>query len=512
MSKLFIQLMDNRILLAAGSLKGQDEYEFLFKKELEYDVHNQTPESFAKMVKTEFAQAGVLSQNTKRPDLDIVYSRRGILFRVVKVPFMPLDDLEKMMEFEKGEYLSVSPEEYEIRYKIIDKYDENGQIFWDIAVEGIEKNNIQLLVLALDAEGFRINFIEVLPGNYEGIFSKIQEKDLIILEDDGDFSRICILKNGKIFLYADFPINNKEMFENADFTKLIMELRGCLEYYSSRNFGKNVDALILLRNYSKSEVRDRISESFMNLKVYSPDQLCNILAKSTENCSQEKIVENFYAFMSIVNLRNRTNFICPEYLEKEKERKKKKLIKTFTPVLLALLIISVWMMYSNNKETQDEVAKLLLEQEKLNSEIAILEPIEEKIAKTENKISVFGDLLKSSYKRVVNIRNIEEYIPSEITYTKITLLFSDYKKTEDGQAKPVEKSEESPKVKIYENIPNIMVIEGRSHSLDAISRFVYQLNNDPLIEVVSMEQIGWLQEEKVNSFLITVEIKEGENK
>ena len=37
-------------------------------------------------------------------------------------------------------------------------------------------------------------------------------------------------------------------------------------------------------------------------------------------------------------------------------------------------------------------------------------------------------------------------------------------------------------------------------------------DQNPLIEVVSTEQIYWLQDEKVNSFLIIAEIKEGENK
>lgn len=512
MSKLFIQVMDSRIVLAAGSLKGQDEYTFQYKKELEYGAFAQTPESLAKMVKMEFVEAGLIPQNSKREDIDIVFSRRGILFRIVKVPFMPLDDLEKMMEFEKGEYLSANPEEYEIRYKIIDKYDENGQIFWDIAVAGIEKSHIQPLVLALDSEGFRINFIEILPGNYEGIFSKIQEKDLIIFEDDGDFSRICILKNGRIFLYADFPIDNKEMFANQDYSKLFTEIRGYLEYYSSRNFGKSVEALVLLRNYGSEEIRENILGSFTNLKIYTSNDLCNLLVKNNEECSEEKFVETYYAIMSILNLRNRTNFICLEYLAKEKERNKKRLIKILSPLVAILLIIPVWLLYSNNQESNDEVARLMSEQEILNREIKEIEPVEAKIKEIENKISVFGDLFNNSYKRVINIRNIEEYIPSEITYTKISLLFSDYKTTEDGQAQPVEDLAEPPKVKIYENVPNLMIIEGRTHRLDAISRFVYQLNNDPLIEVVSMEQIGWLPEEKINSFLITVEIKEGQLK
>ena len=54
----------------------------------------------------------------------------------------------------------------------------------------------------------------------------------------------------------------------------------------------------------------------------------------------------------------------------------------------------------------------------------------------------------------------------------------------------------------------MMQLEGRTKDLEAISKFVYKLNEDPLVEAVSVSHIGWLPEHKMNSFFITVEIKE----
>lgn len=301
MSKLFIQIMDTRVILASGLLIGPNEYNFLFQKEIDFEVSKETPENFGKMVVEEFAKGNVLLTEKKRNDIDIIYSKQGILYRIIKVPIMPIEDLEKMMELEKEDYLSVNPEDYEIRYKVIDKYDENGQIFWDIAIAGADKNILNILVDALDEVGFKINYIEILPANYERLFSEIQEKDLIIFEDDGDFSRICILKNGKVILYADFPIDNKEMFLSGDYSNFISEIRGYMEYYSSRNFGKNIDALILLRNYNKDIICQEILNMVM-IKIYSTEELYKLLVKTKETSSQERFVERFYAPISLMNL------------------------------------------------------------------------------------------------------------------------------------------------------------------------------------------------------------------
>jgi hypothetical protein len=137
--------MDSRVILAAGSSKGQDQYNIIFKKEAKFNISAESRESLIKLITDEFTQAGVFQKTSKREGIDIIYSRKGILYRIVKVPFMPLDDFEKMMEFEKGDYLSVNPEEYEIRYKIVDKYDESGQIFGMWQLQALKKIKSVLL-------------------------------------------------------------------------------------------------------------------------------------------------------------------------------------------------------------------------------------------------------------------------------------------------------------------------------------------------------------------------------
>lgn len=187
------------------------------------------------------------------------------------------------------------------------------------------------------------------------------------------------------------------------------------------------------------------------------------------------------------------------------------MVKIFLPILLLILIFPVGLIFFNNQDSETKIQQLKLEQETLQEELQEMESVENEITEVQSRISVFSDLLGNSYKRIINIKNIEQYIPSEIAYTKISLLFSDYnsllaKKTSE-ETEEVEESEEI-EVKIYENIPNIMVIEGKTKKLDAISRFVYKLNQDPLMEVVNVDEIGWLEEEKINSFIIIVEVKE----
>lgn len=199
------------------------------------------------------------------------------------------------------------------------------------------------------------------------------------------------------------------------------------------------------------------------------------------------------------------NFIPKEYLEKEKLRRQKRMVKILLPILLVMLILPVFLLFTANNKTQQEIDRLYGEQAILVKEMQKMEIVELRMAEIENRISVFSDLMSNSYKRVVNIKNIESYIPSQITYTKISLVFSDYL---EANLEKKEEEIEVPEVMIFRKIPNIMLIEGKTRSLDAISKFVYNLNRDPMIEIVNMEEIGWLEEEKINSFRIIIEIKE----
>lgn len=459
MGKNYIRLTDSQIIIALEN-----------KEEKSFSLPLTSSDSLAKIMSEEM---------TGIKEVNLIFSQRGILYRVVKVPFMPIDDFEKMMEFEKGEYLSVDPEEYDIRYKILEKYDENGQFFWDIALAAIKKGVLTRLVEILENLSVTINFVDIIPVVYERVYSQIDEPELMILEDDGQYSRICILKNKKIFMLAEFPLDNNELLQNNFYDGLLNEIRGYIDYYSSRNFGKNLAALLLLGNYDRDDIEAAILEN-IPLKVYRPST-ASFDWKYIEAPASESL-----------------NFIPEDYAAREKTRKQKRFMKFAIPALLALLILPLWFLFASNQKHKEEVEALQAQNYNLENQVMMMQPAEIEIMNIYQQLDAFHDLMDNSYKRVANLRNIERYIPRQIIYTKVSLFAKDL----------TDEEEQANQVKIYEKVPKMMQLEGRTKDLEAISKFVYKLNEDPLVEAVSVSHIGWLPEHKMNSFFITVEIKE----
>ena len=298
MSRLYLQVMDQKIIFAKGARANNGQYLIEYKKIFNFDADQDHALFLYEILDKEIREYSLVKKGFRKPVIEVLYSRSGILYRIVKVPFMPLDDLGKMMEFEMADYLSVEPLEYETRYQIIEKYDENGQIFWDIAVAGVEKQKINQIIGILDNLGLDITCVDILPSAYQRLFIALPEKDLMLIENDGNYSRICILKEGKVFLYADFPINNQQLFAEKDYGTLITEIRGYMEYFSSRNFGKNVEAIILLGDYSCPEIAEVVFKS-ISITVYDNEKVKDVLELSIQDSSGEEIcITEYYGPLS----------------------------------------------------------------------------------------------------------------------------------------------------------------------------------------------------------------------
>ena len=464
MGKNFIELTDSQIIIALED-----------KEEKRYALPLEAVDSLAKIMAQDLV--GI-------KELGLIFSQRGILYRIVKIPFMPVDDFEKMMEFEKGEYLSVDPEEYEIRYKIMEKYDENGQLFWDVALAGIKRGAFTRLVEILENLSIAIKFVDIIPAVYERVYSQIDEGDLMILEDDGQYSRICILKNKMVFMFAEFPLDNNELLLTEDYGKLLNEIRGYMDYFSSRNFGKNLGALLLLGNYDKEDIGNRIAENF-SLNIYRPGDGSADYSYIPQPANDS------------------LNFLPEDYALREKERKQKRTMKIALPLLLAVLLLPLALLFFTNQGHKSDLNRLQEENYQLENQIMMLEPAKRELHNIYEQIDAFEDLINNSYRRVANLRNIERYVPQRIIITDVLIFFPEDALAQDGE-------EEEAQYKIYERVPDRMHLEGRTSDLEAISKFVYKLNEDPLVQAVAVSNIGWLPEHKMNSFFITVEIKEDE--
>ena len=308
MSQLFLQVMDTRLRLLRGTFSPKAGYLVDFKREIPLTGKETIPEILA--IFKDAMRAGGLEKKGFRPqEIQVLYGKSGLLYRNVKLPFMPLEDLDKMMELEIGEFLSIPQEEYETRYQITDTFDENGQIYWNIGVAGVERQKLLPLIHGLDQMGLLPVRVDILPVNYQRFFGSLDSPDIMILENDGKLSRICMLKAGQVFLYADFPIDNQNLLDTGIYDPLLLEIRGYMEYYASRNFGKTMDSLLLLGDYFNPILQEAV-ERGLSLPMPAGEALLQGLLATARDLSplsspaseegQLQLATHFYGPLSMM--------------------------------------------------------------------------------------------------------------------------------------------------------------------------------------------------------------------
>ncbi len=170
----------------------------------------------------------------------------GILTRNVNVPFMNEKDLASMMKMEVSRYLPVDLKEYTYDYHILEKRSEKEQEEWLLLLAAVKNQLLEQMIELLEEIRLKPMAIDVLPNIMHRLFSHFLYQDTLVLESNQDGTRITIFKGKTLFLYADVPCQVDMINETCDFTVLSKEVQGYLEYFSSRNFGKTIDKIIIV--------------------------------------------------------------------------------------------------------------------------------------------------------------------------------------------------------------------------------------------------------------------------
>lgn len=169
----------------------------------------------------------------------------GVITRNVRVPKMSPGDLDNMMKLNINDYLPVSPEDYAFDYKVLDEIEEDGSEFLDLMVAAVSHDQAEQCYSLLEQAGLRPVVFDVLPNMLHRLFGHLANRDIMVLDGSAGGTCLAVFKGKTLFVYADIPFAVKPDGEN-DLSVLAGEMRGYLDYFSSRNFGRTVDNVAVL--------------------------------------------------------------------------------------------------------------------------------------------------------------------------------------------------------------------------------------------------------------------------
>ena len=190
------------------------------------------------------------------------------------------------------------------------------------------------------------------------------------------------------------------------------------------------------------------------------------------------------------------NFLPLEYREKQKQKAKQRRTMVLVPLLALALLLPAWQLFQTNQAYRERLQQLEAREVQLVQELQQVSEIDRRISEAASRREAFGNLFRYGDRRVIIIKNMEKYIPKEISYTKILL--------EPTVEEGVQPEGANP---IYQQVGDSLLLEGATSYLESIGRFVFQLNQDARLTDVRLESIAWDETRKQNVFRIQAAIK-----
>ncbi|MDS1029392.1 pilus assembly protein PilM [Bacillota bacterium LX-D] len=174
------------------------------------------------------------------------FGQKGILTRTIKVPKMEPGDLASMMKLGITDHLPIDLEEYAFDYKVLTEVEETDGAYLEVMVVAVKHFEIGRCMTLLEKVGLKPIVLDVLPNVLYRLFGFSNFEDTMVIDGGREGTRLAIFQGRSLFMYNDLPFALNDEEEAQDFATLIMELQGYVDYFSSRNFGKNIDRIFVL--------------------------------------------------------------------------------------------------------------------------------------------------------------------------------------------------------------------------------------------------------------------------
>ncbi|NLM21165.1 MAG: pilus assembly protein PilM [Peptococcaceae bacterium] len=146
--------------------------------------------------------------------LKLTVSSLGLVTRVVSLPLMSRNDLEKLVNNQISQYFTIDIENYIIDYKILNKYYENKKPMINVLLAALPKQKIASIWSICQYLGFEPRVIDLSADCLTRIYSTLAARnklsgDMVIVSLSENKVEFVLLNKGIFFLYSDLEIDLK---------------------------------------------------------------------------------------------------------------------------------------------------------------------------------------------------------------------------------------------------------------------------------------------------------------
>ncbi|WP_163193154.1 pilus assembly protein PilM [Clostridium thermarum] len=296
-------------------------------------------------------------------EVKVIIAQDGIITRLIQSPVISKKDLDKFITNNIEEYFTLSIEDYDYDYTIVNE--EKGEVKkFTILLVLFPKNKLKAIVDYVEKHNLEIDNLTIYPVCIEKFFQGEKDKSIAVFDIGENKANITILEKGSIFLYS--RTNSEIDLVQGEFDEVLDSILYFLNFYSTRHFGNRVDKIYITgKLWNNQDFLDELRE-LTPVSMVSGIMLPNRTIETKEGMDKNHFADVIGAVTPIKRKYNRDiNFAR---FNKEKRKRNENLpIVVLAAVLFVFSIL--WpvgfLIYKNNKLKQLNTTALIREKAKL---------------------------------------------------------------------------------------------------------------------------------------------------
>lgn len=526
--KLYIAYYESYVTIIEGSYnRKKDKFNiknctFLSNEDVEVDSND----------KYSLLKEALKINKSKVKDVVLCLNTKDVIIKSTDTTKVSPKDLDGIMNNEMDEIMSLDYDQYTFSYEVTREGLKDDRDSLNLIVAAVVKEEVETILEIFKDNKLHLERIDTMSTAYSRILKKIEYDNIMMLNIGRYGSIVNIFKEDTLFIHDNIPIKVNEHSNQLVYLSLVEEIKGLMNYYSSRNYGNNIDTVVIMGECNEDlRVKNSFEESFSSniingienlfdidndiigdLNTYEISKVCDILGSMC-------ICEDKKSYLSM-NL-------LPEKLKgKQKSRNNIKQYVAMAPVALALICAPYIVFGAMNMNVKKDIDKSQAQLDEIILAYGDIEDIKSKIKIAEEEIDIYkmlrnkeanwGDILSSIDRNIpyradltnVNVYYDEVLIEKEIVEEVETNNDQNESNNEENNSQTTaeEVEEETP---IYDKVPNTIVLEGEAKNSYHVGQFVYNLNQISYFKSVTLKNITEDKEKGVQKFNIVLVLKEG---
>lgn len=474
---------------------------------------------------------------SKVKDVVLCLNTKDIIIKSTDIHKVSPKDLDGIMNNEMDEIMSLDYEQYIFSYEVTREGLKDNRDNLDLIVAAVINEEVENILSIFKEFNLNLERIDTMSTAYNRLLKKIEYDNIIMLNVGSYGSIVNIFKEDTLFIHDNIPVKINEKSNHYVYSALVEEIKGLMNYYSSRNYGNNVDTIVIIGESDECEqIKSKFVEDFSSNIINGIENLFDIENDITGNLNTYEISKVCDILGSMCIYEDKKTYssmnLLPEKLKnKQKLRNSLKQYVAMVPIALLVMFAPYIVFGAMDMKVKQKIDEKQGQLDEIMVDYEEVQDIQSKIETAKGEIDIYK-MLRSKEAKWSDILNaISKSIPYRADLTNINVYYNaellEEKEKNDIENQQVETNNQSKdsneassdsngdeqeieeETHIYDQVPNTITLEGEAPNSYHVGQFVYNLNQISYFKSVNLKSTTEDKDKGVQKFNIVLVLKEG---